>query len=140
MQYYKLDDNGVPVECDDLIEWARWFETADRRVALTHVTPWIEVSTVFLGIDHRWIGDGPPILYETMVFAPLPGRLTDQPVVTKRFGRGPPRPVYDQTLEEQHRYATLAEARLGHARTVKRLRARVREIDKLQRARTAAHD
>lgn len=26
------------------------------------------VSTIFLGIDHRHIGDGPPILFETMIF------------------------------------------------------------------------
>ena len=26
------------------------------------------VSTVFLGLDHRWEPDGPPVLYETMIF------------------------------------------------------------------------
>lgn len=28
------------------------------------------VSTVWLGIDHRFMGDGPPIIYETMLFGP----------------------------------------------------------------------
>ena len=28
----------------------------------------IRVSTVFLGLDHNFFGEGPPLLYETMVF------------------------------------------------------------------------
>jgi hypothetical protein len=28
----------------------------------------VEVSTVFLGLDHNFSGAGPPVLYETMVF------------------------------------------------------------------------
>jgi hypothetical protein len=28
----------------------------------------IGISTVFLGLDHRHFGDGPPLLFETMVF------------------------------------------------------------------------
>ena len=48
--------------------WARWFETADRRVALTEVSG-IRVSTVFLGLDYRFSGEGPPLLlFETMTF------------------------------------------------------------------------
>ena len=30
----------------------------------------VRVSTVFLGIDHNHFGQGPPLLFETMVFAP----------------------------------------------------------------------
>lgn len=30
------------------------------------------VSTVFLGLDHSWVIDGPPILWETMVFQENP--------------------------------------------------------------------
>lgn len=48
------------------------------------------VSTVFLGCDHNWSGEGPPVLFETMVFG---GPLD----------------------EEQVRYCTLAEARAGHS-------------------------
>lgn len=54
----------VPLE-----EWAEWFESLDnRRVAWTEFNG-IEVSTVFLGIDHRFLGEGPPLVFETLVFA-----------------------------------------------------------------------
>jgi len=59
-------DGKSPVPCDDLIEWARWFETAERHVAETQVGP-VLVSTVFLGINHSF-GRGPPLLFETMIF------------------------------------------------------------------------
>ena len=55
---------AVPVS--DQLEWGRWFETADRRVALTEVGP-LEVSTVFLGLDHGY-GRGFPLIFETIIF------------------------------------------------------------------------
>ena len=66
-----LDDDGNPVPCDDLIVWGRRFESAQRSVARTPLILRdleIEVSTVFLGIDHSFGDDGPPVLWETMVF------------------------------------------------------------------------
>ena len=63
---YILDDNGNPVRCDDLIQWAAWYEKADRRVAKTKVGD-VEVSTVFLALNHCW-GGGEPLLFETMIF------------------------------------------------------------------------
>jgi hypothetical protein len=60
-------DGHTPVPCDDLMQWAEWFTTADRQVALDHVGD-VRVSTVFLAIDHRHFGDGPPLLFETMIF------------------------------------------------------------------------
>jgi hypothetical protein len=56
----------TPVPATDLIEWARWLETADRTVRQDQIGE-VKVSTVFLGLDHNW-SDGPPILFETMVF------------------------------------------------------------------------
>jgi hypothetical protein len=56
VKYYRLDPGtGEPVSEPDLLTWARWFETADRRVAVTEVGVY-SVSTVFLGLDH---GFGP---------------------------------------------------------------------------------
>ena len=63
--HYVLDDKK-PVRAD-LMQWAQWFKSADRRVAKTSVGG-RSVSTVFLGIDHNFDMDGPPILFETMVF------------------------------------------------------------------------
>ena len=66
MKKYILEGK-TPVLCDDLMTWGRWFETADRQVAVDDVGA-VHVSTVFLGLDHRWFGDGPPLLFETMIF------------------------------------------------------------------------
>lgn len=57
----------TPVLEPDLLTWGEWFETADRIVAKTEVGGSI-VSTVFLGFDHRFRSDGPPLIFETMVF------------------------------------------------------------------------
>jgi hypothetical protein len=53
----------------DLLTWARWFEEGDRRVRHTRVMDSVDVSTVFLGLNHNYWG-GPPLLFETMLFWP----------------------------------------------------------------------
>ena len=91
--YY--DRSGQPVA--DVIEWARMFEAADRRVGDDTVVcgdESVRVSTVFLGLD-RSFGYGPPLIFETMVFG------------------GPP-----QIDQWQRRYTTEVGARRGHAATV----------------------
>lgn len=90
--YIMNEDGTVHVESDSLT-WGHWFETANRHIAETKLTgrtagEEIRISTVFLGIDHQF-GDGPPLLFETMVFG---GELD----------------------EEQDRYATREEAVTGH--------------------------
>lgn len=89
---YILDDEGNPVACEDLERWALWMVDGDRQVARDEVGEAL-VSTVFLGLDHRFGGDGPPILWETMVFGdPLDG--------------------------EQWRYSSKAAAIAGHVEAV----------------------
>ena len=74
IKYYILDGKTVRPE-PDLLKWAEAFETADRLVRLDRATVrvagkpvvFVDVSTVFLGFDHQ-IGEGPPLLFETMVF------------------------------------------------------------------------
>jgi len=85
----------TPVACLNLYEWAKWHDTADRQVARETIGE-SEISTVFLGLDHQW-GEGPPILFETMVFG---GKLAD----------------------EQDRYSTWDEAVAGHKAIVKRVK------------------
>lgn len=63
---YILDENKNPVKVDDILEWARWFETSDRHVSDDLIGD-DRVSTVFLGLNHSH-GGGEPILFETMVF------------------------------------------------------------------------
>ena len=82
---------------DPLMTWARAFESEDRRVAFTQLAPGVEVSTVFLGLDHEFLGDGPPLLFETMIFGgPLDG--------------------------EQWRYASYDDAMTGHQMAVSKAR------------------
>lgn len=80
------------VACDDLMKWAKWYETVDRHVAKTDISDEVNVSTVFLGLNHNY-GDGEPVLFETMVFG---GELD----------------------EEMERYSTWEEAKEGHKRWV----------------------
>jgi hypothetical protein len=66
-EYYTLvGQTPVPAE---LLEWAAWFEVpGNRSVKLTRLLDMVEVSTVFMGLDHRMVGSGPPILFESMAF------------------------------------------------------------------------
>lgn len=93
-RYYKLDGHKtVPAD-----QWEPLGAFEDGVVAKTHLPGDIEVSTVFLGLDHNW-GDGPPLLFETMVF----GGPLDQ---------------------EQERWSTWDEAEAGHRATVERAKGR----------------
>lgn len=78
IRHYILDDDGEPqpvivydahghMDEQALISWAKWFETANRAVLRTAYGA-VEVSTVFLSLNHNYYGEGPPILWETMVF------------------------------------------------------------------------
>jgi hypothetical protein len=94
-RYYILDQDGNPVPVEDVRDWGEWFEanTEARIVARDRdeggVYKEIWVSTVFLGLDHNYFDDGPPLLFETMVFGgPLEGQCD--------------------------RYSTRAEALAGH--------------------------
>lgn len=84
-------DGHAPVPEPDANKWGRWFETADRKVALDHVG-FVDVSTVFLGLNHGFHG-GVPLLFETMIFG---GPLADS----------------------CWRYATWDEAVAGHERAL----------------------
>lgn len=68
-RYFILNEKREVVVVDDLMTWAEWFERFDNRiVGHTRFDPDILVSTVFLGLNHRFFGAGPPLIFETMVF------------------------------------------------------------------------
>ena len=98
-RYYILDEEKHIQRCDDLLTWARWFGKSELRiVARTKVSGDCDVSTVFLGMDHRFSLRGPPVLFETMVFGgPMHG--------------------------EMWRYASYDDAEVGHAMAVKKVLA-----------------
>lgn len=69
MNTYILIDK-TPVHEPNLLKWARWFETSDRYVDATLFEGGWRLSTVFLGLDHNYASNGPPLLFETMTFSP----------------------------------------------------------------------
>lgn len=92
-RYYDMEGNPIP---GGALEWAKMFEdTENRRVGRDEPARGIVVSTVWLGLDHRW-GYGPPLIYETMIFG---GRFEDD--------------------EYQVRYSTREEALAGHKHAVR---------------------
>lgn len=88
---YILDGHN-PVECDDVIEWGKWFETANRHVAKDEIGN-VKISTVFLGLDHNYISGSYPVLFETMIFG-------------------------GEHDSYQERYSTWEEAEEGHKKAV----------------------
>lgn len=92
----------VPVPMEDTIAWGSWMQTADRHVGRTQIQD-VWVSTVFLGLDHNFFDEGPPLLFETMAFLP--------PIERTILGR---RMTVRDTLEIQRRYSTWDEAEDGH--------------------------
>lgn len=95
-RYYILDNDNRPVPVDQMT-WATWWGEAERSIGMTQITSEVLVSTVFMGIDHRFRGDGPPLLFETMIFG---GPLN----------------------ERQWRYVSLDDATIGHAAAVRMAR------------------
>jgi hypothetical protein len=88
-----FDRRGQPI---DLVAWCAAMEDPQqKRVALTQIGN-VEVSTVWLGLDHAFY-EGAPLIFETMVF----GGVLD---------------------EECERYSTEAEAIAGHHTMCARVR------------------
>lgn len=69
LMHWILGDDGEP-QAVGVLEWAEWFETQPReRIVLRDtVRRGIEVSTVFLGLDHDFFMHGTPVLWESMIF------------------------------------------------------------------------
>jgi hypothetical protein len=70
MSNYILDATGnQPVhepDYDKFYEWRR--NNANQMIVKKEKVGDVEVSTVFLGIDHGWFDKDHPILWETMTF------------------------------------------------------------------------
>lgn len=106
-----LDENGNPVEEPDLMKWAEWIESFNRQIAEDIIGD-IRVSTVFLGLNHRLFGEGPPILFETMTFSVE--NEEKEIFGHKYFGSK----ELDEILQFQERYSTKNQAIEGHNKTV----------------------
>ena len=96
-EYY--DRQGSPITMN---QWAAMFKDWDvKNVAQSDVGvsgDTVHVSTVWLGMNHQWMPDGRPLIFETLVQG---GSLS----------------------QEMDRYATEAEALTGHAAMCERVQA-----------------
>lgn len=73
--YIEID--GKVLIVDDFAEWMNVFYASDHHVMKTNLPDGVHISTIFLGVDHQY-GEGPPILYETMVFGGQHDEYTDR--------------------------------------------------------------
>lgn len=89
--YYNQKGEEVSME-----EWVSSFEEFGSRIVKQETSGSFWISTVFLGLDHRFGGDGPPLIFETMVFSK------------------------DRDEEDMERYTTLEEAEAGHKKMVEK--------------------
>lgn len=104
--HYILDGhNPVPT---DLQTWGDFFEIGPRHVDFTEIDADCDVSTVFVGIDLCPWEDGPPKLFETLVFK-----------------RGSDGCMHGDDLhgDDCWRYATWDEAAAGHQAMVAQVKA-----------------
>lgn len=90
--------DGKPVQEPDLYKWASWIGNSKDRFIKSTIIGDTKISTVFLGLDHRYIGEGMPILFESMCFG---GEL-------------------DQEME---RYTSLEDAKRGHSLMCQKVRS-----------------
>jgi hypothetical protein len=104
--FYILKEDHSTRATEDPYEWTEAFETVDRRVARTEVTPDIVVSTVFVGLGVGWLPDsgGEQVIFETRVFTDY-GEL------------------------DGDRYTTWDQAIAGHEDVVRRMRERLEKGD-----------
>lgn len=76
VRWYRLDGHDavrMHTRAEQYAEWDRREQSIRDgedayRVARTDLGDGREVSTVFLGLDHQWMPDLPPLIFETMVF------------------------------------------------------------------------
>ena len=107
-----MNDDCYDVDGNAITFW-EWVALWEQRAATAYlqeswwhkrtVVGFKEVSTVWMGIDYRFGGNGPPLIWETMIF--------------NRDALGD---------DEQYRYATRGEAYDHHELLVRELRAEVR--------------
>jgi len=111
MDIYDKDGRRI-----DFKEWGRLSDDDDyRRIGLTEIGPYT-VSTVWLGLDHSYMGGGPPIIFETMVFT------------TSAWEADRSDPDHELLMEiDARRYCTLQEAMDGHVEQCLIVRATVNE-------------
>lgn len=119
--------DGKPILSDDLLsgteKWAMLFEQCDgqRIVGQTKTLYGEKLSTVWLGLDHNFFSQGPPLIFETMLFAPDPNRVRRRTVMMENEADAAEYERFSAYLKRnfphdqlQLRYATRREAEDSH--------------------------
>lgn len=111
---YRRDGTPYPDGKDGLFEWTRDCQNYEyRRVALDKLPNGVEISTVWLGIDHNYGQNSRPLIFETMLFVPQKSEYKDP--FSGRIWK------HDrESIGEQWRYSTEEEALRGHKMLVKK--------------------
>jgi len=61
--YYDREGNSITMS-----EYAEKHQDMSYKVVARTNTSYGDVSTVWLGINHAFMGEGPPVIFETMIF------------------------------------------------------------------------
>lgn len=110
-EWYDKQGNKIP----ELLEWAKLFEDREYKIVQQDTTADGKyfVSTVWLGLNHEWDENKPPLIFETMVFG------------AKKKGDRLGRDV------DQVRYSTLEQAIKGHAEMMNKWRGKDSDAKKI---------
>lgn len=65
--YYILNEENIPVPTENALTWSKWCGGKDRDVKREWVGQNM-VFTQFTGLNHRIIGEGEPLVFETDVW------------------------------------------------------------------------
>lgn len=99
--------NHEPVVCTDLTKWLAEYGQLTRIVGRDELSPYL-VLTEFTGLNYNFFSDGPPLLFETMIF---------KGTTVIHDASGPER-VVPLTTGYQERCTTWLEAEALHARAL----------------------
>jgi hypothetical protein len=111
MGWYRRDGTPYPEGIPGIIEASKDLKPENQRVAFDKLDNGVEVSTVWLGLDHNWVEGRRPLIFETMLFVPQYKRT----VINGKVWESD-----KESIGEQWRYATEEEAIRGHKMLVKK--------------------
>ncbi len=102
MNFYRRDGTPYPPGHVGLLEWARDCQKVTlKRVSFDKLPNGIEVSTVWLGLDHNYGFNNRPLIFETMLFVPCHKKILGHE-------------FYREQIGDTWRYSTEEEALRGH--------------------------
>jgi hypothetical protein len=67
--FYILDHEDQPVPANGALQWAHWRDLHPEKAQVAKdVVDGVLISTVFLGMNHAFMDNELPLLFETMIF------------------------------------------------------------------------